>query len=396
MTSPCVCGQQARVNCSPFCRGTANLCAIWQLCPTACWLATGGVDRFLYLWDLASGKAQHILADQDALWLITLTFSPDSQTMAVYHGNETISFWAVLSGQRVDAYRLHYAAIHVLAFSPDGRFLVAGGGDSAVYLWDVSQPTQPFVTARLAGHRSRVLSVAFSSDGATLAIGDMGGLFRLWQRKDETHRIWASRTLLQTQESFAASPLAPMGRHLPVPAAMDCAFGRWLRVAKPICCRVQPRRCGRARLAMMGVGSPVAMLTTPFAFGRWIRSGDIALRHRLHQHTNFVQALLFSPDSRTLFSCSFDNTLCRWEVSTGTLRARWATHGTFYVALAIQPDGQRIASGGGDHRFGCSTVKWGAIQPVARAHPHHRSAQLSPRWEVACQRKWTRRSGCGM
>lgn len=99
MTSPCVCGQQARGELLTVLQGHSQLVRHLAIAPNGRWLASGGVDRFLYLWDLASGKAQHILADQDAS-VDQITFSPDSQTMAVYHGNETISFWAVLSGQR--------------------------------------------------------------------------------------------------------------------------------------------------------------------------------------------------------------------------------------------------------------------------------------------------------
>jgi len=71
-----------------------------------------------------------------------------------------------------------------------------------------------------------------------------------------------------------------------------------------------------------------------------------------------------------LFSCSFDNTLCRWDVFTGTLHARWATHGTFYVALAIQPDGQRIASGGGDHPIRLLDSESGELYSLWHGHTH--------------------------
>ena len=66
-------------------------------------------------------------------------------------------------------------------------------GDGTVRLWDVATQTE---VARLEGHTTRVLSVAFSPGGALLASGGSyhGGTIKLWDV--------ATRDLIATLEGI--------------------------------------------------------------------------------------------------------------------------------------------------------------------------------------------------
>lgn len=71
------------------------------------------------------------------------------------------------------------AVIHV-SFSPDGRRLASGGGDTTVRFWDTGT-CLPHHTC--TGHRNHVLCTAWSPDGARFASGDRNGEIRLWDPK---------------------------------------------------------------------------------------------------------------------------------------------------------------------------------------------------------------------
>jgi len=69
------------------------------------------------------------------------------------------------------------AVIHV-SFSPDGRRLASGGGDTTVRFWDTGT-CLPKHTCQ--GHRHHVLCTAWSPDGTRFASADKVGEIRLWE-----------------------------------------------------------------------------------------------------------------------------------------------------------------------------------------------------------------------
>lgn len=71
----------------------------------------------------------------------------------------------------------HNGAVLDLAFSPDGKFLASGSGDSTMRLWDLSTEC-PLFTCE--GHKDHVLFVAFSPDSEIVATGGMDKVIFLW------------------------------------------------------------------------------------------------------------------------------------------------------------------------------------------------------------------------
>jgi WD40 repeat protein len=111
------------------------------------------------LWDLASHREQAAFAGRGHV-----TFSPDGSTLA-FGGKDGVVLRDLASGRQRLALGASSAA---MSFSPDGRtFATAGGSAPGIALWQASTG-QELITLNFT---YPVTSLAFSTDGASLAVG---------------------------------------------------------------------------------------------------------------------------------------------------------------------------------------------------------------------------------
>ncbi len=172
--------------------------------PDGTWLATGGEDEFLTIWDVAarnplrkldaagaevqsvaiSPAGDRLAAGDDnglvmlwdtATWRPLLRFPTGDTVNAVLFtrdgaqlitaGNaNAVQFWNVTDGKLARQIPREGEWISSLALSPDGRWLAAGGGQMELRLWELSSGA----LTRPARHQENITAVAFSNDGSRL------------------------------------------------------------------------------------------------------------------------------------------------------------------------------------------------------------------------------------
>jgi WD40 repeat protein len=146
-------------------------------------LASAGGGKIL-LRAAADGKLLHTLpADRQVR---ALAMSPDGKLLASSGDDPTIQVWELETGKLVASLRDHTDWVLCLAFAPDGKALASGGYDGLVRLWDAGSGKKvrdlsaaPVPPPKQPPEVSAVLSLAFSPDGKTVAIGSADGLIRL-------------------------------------------------------------------------------------------------------------------------------------------------------------------------------------------------------------------------
>ena len=98
-------------------------------------LASGGDDRTIRVWDVATGRLLATMTGHSQK-IFTVTFSPDGSRIVSSGNDQVIRFWDTASFGQVFALPGHKSYVHSLAFSPDGHQLATGSGDKTVRTWD--------------------------------------------------------------------------------------------------------------------------------------------------------------------------------------------------------------------------------------------------------------------
>ncbi len=152
----------------------------------------GGADFGSTAWlrDASTGEPLGRPMDQtSAVW--SLAFSPDGRTILAGNEDKTARLWDVATGQPAGPPLVHPNWVRCVAFSPDGRMFLTGCLDGKARLWDSAggRPHGPPMS-----HPAGVTSVAFSPDGRTIAVGC----------EDRTAQLW---------DADSVQPIGPALRH---------------------------------------------------------------------------------------------------------------------------------------------------------------------------------------
>ena len=268
-------------------------------------------------------------------------------------------------------------AVNSVAFSSDGHTLASGSDDGSVRLWDVADPAHPRLLSQpLTGTGiAAVASVAFSPDGHTLASGDDDGTIRLWDVADPAHPRPLGQPPVIGGAAVASVAFSPDGHMLA--SGDDDGIIRLWDVADPAHPRPlgQPLASGGAAVASVAFSPDGHMLASGDDDGI-IRLWDVAdpahprplgqpIGPTLTSGTVAVDSVAFSPDGHALASGNADGVVQLWDVADpahpGAL-GQPPVIGGAVDSVAFSPDGHALAGGGLD-----GTVwLWDVADP---AHP---------------------------
>lgn len=141
-------------------------------------LVSGGDDRTVRIWDLASGRLERTLEGHtDPVRAVAV--SPDGRRVLSGGAYDEVRVWDLRSGKFVHtiASQAGYRAVYAVAVAPDGGRVVWGGAGASVHVWDLAGGR---LEHTLRNGDLTVRTVAITPDGKSALSGGDGGTVQVW------------------------------------------------------------------------------------------------------------------------------------------------------------------------------------------------------------------------
>ena len=271
--------------------------------------------------------------------------------------DRTIRVWEYRSGQLVYTLAGRPSGFACGALSPDGKMLAVGDWSGEICLWDVAlllsrpaggtasgmpRPTTP--VAVLHGHTAQVNALEFTPDGKLLISGSQDKTLRSW----DVEQRGEPQTLSSQSQNVTGIAIAPDGR------MFATATGFWR----------EPNKRGQVRLWELPLRhergdllcddtlfrvvcfDPTGKTLAVGRTGQVVQLWDLKARRERASLQSDQEAfsLAFSPDGSRLAVGDFRGSVRLWNAGTGDLLAVVEAHRDIIYSLAFSPDGHHLAT----------------------------------------------------
>jgi WD40 repeat protein len=311
---------------------------------------------------------------------VAVAFSPDGKLLLTGGGDHLAVLSTVPSCQQVAVLAGHTGQITAVAFSPDGRRALTASRDGTVIIWNVSTHAG---IATLVGHKGPVLSASFSPDGREIVTAGADGTARVWDVGTAEQLA-----LLQGHKGEVRSAsFSPDGQRI-LTASTDGTA------------RVWDAATGAAVIAPMPISEILAdssanvvayshdgrLIAT--ATGLGVSLWDAATgQQRFALSTlaiySSVNSVAFSHDDKWLLATSVSGGVI-WDVASGReVTSFQSGSGLFELSAAFSPDDQEVVAAGEDGTAQVWDILGGKLQANLLGHTARvDSAVFSPdgRW----------------
>lgn len=258
----------------------------------------------------------------------SVSFSPDGKYAVSGSQDETIRIWDISRGYELARTSTGYF-VNTAIFSADGKYILSGGTGKTVDVWSVPAMNR---IASMKGHEGDIQSLAVSSDGKHLLSASVDSTVRLWDM-EKFHELMVMKRHTKIVRSVAFSS----DNRFALSAADDTKVIMWdISTGKII------------RTIPAHFKDIMTLAVSPD--GRFFATGSIDGRIKLWEMETGklvktmkgkkVFSLLFSPDSRYLFSNEL-SALKTWDLSAGEVQRVFNPEGVV-LSLDVSSDGESL------------------------------------------------------
>ena len=347
--------------------------------PNGHWLATvGGIPNEktgeVYLWDLQAATLQgkHLEAGETDRFL-AIDFSADSKTVVAAGDGMQLFIWQVETCcQPVHQWDVTDKVRALKIVRRNGHEYVAAGIGHQVTFWDLQtgqQATELTFEHQSNNEKRRIMSLAVSPDGNTLAAGTEDGYVIVWNLNDGTQRWQAcsydEKELAPNDTSCNGNELESkeirgVGFNVSSSLLVTGSFDRHARLwdaatGKALAITPDAEEGGHLNVVTGAVFRPSGNLIATTSWDNTVKLWQVNETDgvqsfqrvdTLEGHSNSIWAAAFNPNGATLATVSSDKSVIFWKVDQiSQIGTPMGKMDDSTWALAAAPSGKQVAAG---------------------------------------------------
>lgn len=284
-------------------------------------------------------------------WIHSLAFSPDGKTLVSGSGESFFRIWDTATGREVRRFHVKDSTVVRVALSPNGRLIASSANGGPLTVWDAVSG-DPIFSHRLDAS-SYDAGLAWSPDSRILGLALQDGFVRLLDSR-------TGKTLRTCEKApntrICGLVFSPDGKLLLSTGFYgECSFV-WDAASGKLRCKLEGSMDMGGGLAISPDGKSVAgPCSTPLSRGvtrSTFRLWDVVSGKKIRDlRDGMASCATFSPDGKILAAGDHQRFIRLIDPTTGKVVREWTAHGDRVTALAFSRDGKVLASGGADKRI---------------------------------------------
>jgi WD40 repeat protein len=232
----------------------------------------------------------------------SLKWSPNNKLVALTGPANDVLLYDADTRRLVHTFEGHQKEVSSIVFSADGTWLISGGFDGLIFVWDVrSHANVKRLQHGKSGNDGTIVEIATTPDVPFYAVGFMNGTIGIYSDRFE-----------EPMMSFSAHSQILMG------------------------------------LSVSPFDETIATVSQDRSVKVWIMRGVASCRHTLEGHTDFVLSVAFSSKAAIMVTGSKDQMLKMWQHKTGKLLCTVQAHRNTLFEIDHHPMERAFVSCSGD------------------------------------------------
>ena len=282
----------------------------------------------------------------------SVAFSPDGKLIVAGGSDNAIHLWSI-KGKHWKEIKGHFDEVNSIAFSPDGRIIASGSDDRTITLRSVAtgECLRTMTEPSGEGYSYVVNSVAFSPDGTMIVSGSTGNTVKVWDAATGE----CLKTMRGHEDSVNSVAFSPDGTMI-VSGSFDKTVKLWSLTGKSWLSSVVSgeylKSMNEHAASVNSVAfSPDGKMIVSGSSDNSVKLWDVATGEclqTLEGHEGQVNSVSFSPIDNLIVSSDTDGTVRLWEVTKGECLKVLQEYSGFVGSVAFSPTGKTIAAIEGD------------------------------------------------